>query len=251
MTALPARRPITAISGAVPDRDTRPALGSQQEVLHAPRPTPAEWARRRRAERDARRVEAAGNRAVDRLAHLGPAWHVVDWPRTDLPQTRWLDLDGAARQERAGFLAIGPGGVFAVTVADHGRARVLLAGDIVQINGRRPPYVPEARRDAERASRALSAAVGHTVPVVPVLTFVGSGVLSVHGLPKGCLVAGHRELDRLLVSGGARISPTTARKLSEVAGHPATWLNAPYRSPADYRWFPDGRTAADKRATPR
>jgi hypothetical protein len=55
------------------------------------------------------------------------------------------------------------------------------------------------------------------VPVTPVLAFVGSGVISVHGLPKDCLVATHRELDRLLIAGGARISPATASKLSAVA----------------------------------
>jgi hypothetical protein len=41
----------------------------------------------------------------------------------------------------------------------------------VQINGKRPPYVAEARRDAKRASKALSEAVGLPIPVSPVLTF--------------------------------------------------------------------------------
>jgi hypothetical protein len=190
-------------------------------------------------------VEAAGARALTRLDHLGPAWHVVDWPRTDTPAVL-LDIEGRTRDERAGFLAIGPSGIFAVTVADHGRARVMIAGDVVQINGKRPAYFAEARRDAKRASKALSAAVGLTVPVTPVLTFVGSGQISVYGLPKDCLVATHRELDRLLVAGGQKITPATAEKLSKVARHPSTWLNAPYRSAANYRWYEDGRTAADK-----
>jgi hypothetical protein len=210
-----------------------------------------EWARRRRAERDARRIEAAGARAVNQLDHLGPSWHVIDWPRTDLPEAHPLDLDRGAGAERAGFLAIGPSGLFAVAIADHGRARVMVAGDVVQINGKRPGYVTEARRDAKRASKALSAAVGLTVPVTPVLTFVGSGVISVYGLPKDCLVATHRELDRLLIAGGSRISAATAEKLSRVAQAPSTWLNAAYRSAADYRWYEDGRTAADKRSTHR
>jgi hypothetical protein len=207
-----------------------------------------EWARRRRAERDARRLEAAGARALTRLDRLGPAWHIVDWPRTDLSHG-YYEPDPA--DNRAGFLAIGPGGVYAVTVADHGRARVLIAGDVVQINGRRPAFVTEARRDAKRAAKAMSAAVGLTVPVTPVLAFVGSGVISVHGLPKDCLVATHRELDRLLVAGGQKITPATAEKLSQVARHPSTWLNAPYRSAANYRWYEDGRTAADKRSARR
>nr|WP_249713885.1 hypothetical protein [Micromonospora sp. NBRC 107566] len=194
-----------------------------------------DWARRRRAERGARRQEAAGARALNRLEHLGPAWHVVEWPRAD---------DAAPDEERTGFLAIGPGGVFAVTVADHGRARVMLAGDVVQINGKRPPYVSRARRDARRAGKALTAAVGLPVPVAPVLTFVGSGVISVYGVPRDCMIATHRELDRLLIAGGARISAETAQKLSVVASHPSTWLPA---GAEDYRWYGEGRSATDKR----
>ncbi|MBO4208025.1 hypothetical protein, partial [Micromonospora echinofusca] len=212
--------------------------------------TPLEWARRRRAERGARRVEAAGARAIGQLDHLGPSWHVVEWPRTD-PDAQLLDLDRSGQHDRAGFLAIGPSGLFAVTIADHGRSRVLVAGDVVQINGKRPAYVAEARRDAKRASKALTAAVGMPIPVTPVLTFVGSGDISVYGLPKDCLVATHRELDRLLVAGGNRISPATAEKLSRVAQHPSTWMNGSYRPAADYRWYEDGRTAADKRASHR
>jgi hypothetical protein len=217
-------------------------------VIPAVRPGPVEWARRRRAERDARRLEAAGARALTRLDRLGPAWHIVDWPRTDPARQHWYD---ETPDDRAGFLAIGPGGVFAVTVADHGRARVLIAGDVVQINGKRPPYVCEARRDARRAGKAMSDAVGLAVPVAPVLAFVGSGVISVHGLPKDCLVATHRELDRLLIAGGARISATTAAKLTAVASQATTWMNPAYRGTEDYRWYDGARTATDKRATRR
>ena len=238
-SARPAALPAPGKALAAPDR--RPELlpvPSEQ-----PRITAVDWMRRRRADRDARRLEAAGNRALTRLDRLGPNWHIVDWPRAE--SSTYAEPDPA--DDRAGFLAIGPGGVYAVTVADHGRARVLIAGDVVQINGKRPAYIAEARREARRAGKALSAAVGLSVPVTPVLTFVGSGVISVHGLPKEVLVATDKELDRLLIAGGARISPATASKLSAVANNPSTWANAPYRPAGDYRWYGDGQTAADKR----
>ncbi|GGQ45162.1 hypothetical protein GCM10010166_12180 [Couchioplanes caeruleus subsp. azureus] len=245
VTVFPARPALP-----VPHRPHPPALDPRHTIppaaLEPVRPSPVEWARRRRAEREARRLEAAGARALTRLDRLGPAWHIVDWPRTDSPGYEHDPSD-----DRAGFLAIGPGGVYAVTVADHGRARVLIAGDVVQINGKRPAYVAEARRDARRAGRAMSSAVGLTVPVTPVLAFVGSGVISVHGLPKDCLVATHKELDRLLIAGGARISPATAGKLSAVAQHPGTWANAPYGPAGDYRWYTGDQTAADKRSAHR
>lgn len=247
MTVFHERRVLPAQRALPRQAEARPMEESPPGTLEAIRPSPMEWARRRRAERGARRIEAAGARALHRLDHLGPAWHVVNWPRTDSPD-HVLGLDTVGRGERAGFLAIGPSGLFAVTVVDHGRSRVLVAGDVVQINGKRPPYVAEARRDAKRASKAMSAAIGHTIPVAPVLTFVGSGVISVYGLPKECMVTTHRELDRLLIAGGTRISAATAEKLSQVARHSGTWVNAPYRQAADYRWYGADRTAADKPA---
>ncbi|MFI2661964.1 hypothetical protein [Micromonospora carbonacea] len=246
MTVFPARRAAPTARALPPVSVPHPGADASG-VLDPTRPSPLEWARRRRAERGARRLEAAGARALGRLDHLGPGWHVVEWPRTD---TTDLLLD-PAQDDRAGFLAIGPGGLFAVTIADHGRARVLVAGDVVQINGKRPPYVAEARRDAKRASKVLSQAVGLAIPVTPVLTFVGSGVISVYGLPKDCLMATHRELDRLLVAGGNRITPATAEKLARVAQHPGTWMNGTYRPAGDYRWYDGGRTAADKPANRR
>jgi hypothetical protein len=246
MTVFPARRPLIAASERTPV--PVPAQPDTWLEAYPARPGPTEWARRRRAEKEARRLELAGNRAIARVEQLGPAWHALDWPRAALATPAEREIIGSPRREQAGFLAIGPGGVFAVTVADHGRTRVLVAGDVVQINGRRPPYIAEARREAKLAGKALSRAVGHTVPVVPLLTFVGSGVISVYGLPQDCLVAAYQDLDRLLMAGGSRISPQTAEKLSAVARHPSTWLNgSAYRSSADrYRWYGPGESATQR-----
>ncbi|MPZ27395.1 MAG: hypothetical protein GEV12_13530 [Micromonosporaceae bacterium] len=194
-----------------------------------------DWARQRLAGRDTRKLSAAGQRATHQLEHLGPAWQVVEWP---------VAVTAGRDQDNTGFLAIGPGGVYSVTVVDHGRQRVMVAGDVVQIHGRRPPYIAQARRSAKRVSDALSAVVGTKVPVVPVLTFVGSGAISAHGLPTGCLAVVHRELDRLLLAAGNKISADTARKLADVASHPATWGDR-------YRWYPDNQTASDNRTAQR
>lgn len=223
-------------------------------LIEASRPTPLEWARRRREERESRRVAAANQRAAHRFAPL-PDWHVVDVPRP----LAWGQTDRQLA-DNASFLAIGPGGVFAVTVADHGRARVLLAGDVVQVNGRRPPYIAEARREAKRTAVALSKAVGSTVPVVPVLVLVGNGPVSYYGLPKDCLVSTYRELARVLSARGDRITPSTAAKLSAVARHPTTWgittqPNSVSRLGQEeaemYSWYPAEGLSADKRSTQR
>jgi hypothetical protein len=143
-----------------------------------------------------------------------------------------------------GFLAIGPGGVFSVSVAQHGRYRVMIAGDIVQVDGRRPAYVPQARRDARKVGKALSAAIGQDIKVFPVLAFVGSGTVSVNGLPKDCVITSYRELEKVLTSTGQRISAATAGKLSQVARNPWTWTDV-----SGYRWYPDGATTGDKGTT--
>lgn len=221
------RTPEPSPYGAVGSlRGASPGLGSPRSAL--------EWARKRLTSRSYRRLSAAGQRAEHRLGQLGPAWRVVEWPSEAV----------LADPEHTGFLAIGPGGVYAVTVVDQGRQRVMLAGDVVQIKGRRPPYVQRARKAAKKVSDLLTAAVGTKVPVVAVLTFVGSGSISAQGLPTGCLVVAHRELDRLLLAAGNKISAETARKLADVASHPATWADR-------YRWYPDGQTASDNRTSRR
>lgn len=204
-------------------------------LLEAAKPSPLDWRRRRRAEKEARRHALAGQRAATRLDPW-PDWHVVEIPRVESEHD-----DRESGPERAGFLAIGPGGVYAVSVLDHGRARVLLAGDVVQISGKRPPAIAEARRDAKRASAALTRAVGSKVRVVPVLALVGTGPVTNYGLPKDCLVTTYQELDRVLAYRRERITPSTAAKLSAVARHPGTWGAAD-----QYRWYPEGTAAGQK-----
>jgi hypothetical protein len=159
--------------------------------------------RRRRDARAKRRTLERRQRVVHRVEMLGPQWHIVDY-----------------HPEDPDFLAIGPGGIFQVTVADHGRARVELAGDVVQVNGRRPPYVALAKRDAARISEQMSVAAGRRIPVVPVVAFLGSGEVVYYGQPPdGCVMTTYRDLGRALNAHGSRITETTIRKLLIVAAH--------------------------------
>jgi hypothetical protein len=201
----------------------------------APRFQPTQWARRMREEQIVRRMAAAEDRTADRLS---AEWHVIE-----TPNSRPIDTT-SKNPPLAGFLAIGPGGIFSVSIAQHGRSRVLIAGDVVQINGRRPSYVSQARKDAKRAQKALSGAIGREIKVFPVLAFVGNGPISVNGLPKDCVVTTYRELDKVLAATGRRISPATADKLSQVARNPSIWPEA-----TPYKWYPEGATSGDKDTT--
>src|SRR5687767_9196536 len=97
-------------------------------LVDASRLSPLDWVRQRR-------VDAAHAKAAHQMESLGRDWRVVD-----LQETGGKPMS---------FLAFGPGGVFAVTVKDHGRSKVSFAGDVVQIDGRRPRYVAEARDNAK------------------------------------------------------------------------------------------------------
>jgi hypothetical protein len=206
----------------------------REGFLDAARPSTLERLRTRRATRELRKSSAAHDRIMRRLEALGPDWRVVD-------------LHSAAGADPMSFLMMGPGGVFAVTVKDHGRRKVSFAGDVVQIDGRRPKYVQQARENARRVSEALSRTAGVAVPVLPVLAFAGSGLITFYGVPKGCLVSAYQELERVLKARGNRLARRTVDKLDVLARHPATWLNNHYADLAQrYRWDKDDIRAADR-----
>jgi len=192
------------------------------------RSTSISWVKRRREDRDLRRAELARGRTAHRLARLGEAWKVLDVSELGInnPDT---------------FLAIGPGGVFSVSVKPQGRTRVRLAGDVVQIEGKRHTYVAEARKVAKSASDAISATAAQRVPVTPIIAFAGTGLIDVHGLPKGVVVTSHRELDHLLTAYGERISHSTVNKLYAIARHPVTWVANDAVEPqiSTYTWYSD------------
>ena len=155
----PPMRVHSATSRSSSPLSSTPLPVTSAPAVPAPR-SPRDWVRQwfgGRGGSNPTRLTSAEQRASHRLAQLGSAWQVVPWGRS-------------RQRDHEGFLAVGPGGVFAVTVVDQGRHRVMMAGDVVQIHGRRPPLVSRARRAARRASEALTAAVGAKVPVVPVLT---------------------------------------------------------------------------------
>ena len=184
---------------------SHPPAGHPTEAAPVPqqaRPEPAGgWLTRRLTERAKRKALTGRQRVVHRVEMLGPDWRIVDY-----------------HPEDPDFLAIGPGGVFQVTVCDHGRSRVQLAGDVVQVDGQRPPYVALARRDAGRISEQMTRAAGRRIPVIPVVAFLGSGEIVYYGRPPdGCIVTTYHDLGRALRAHGNRVSTVTIDKLVEIA----------------------------------
>src|SRR4051795_2727414 len=69
-------------------------------------------------------------------------------------------------------LLIGPPGVFTINTKTHPGKRVWAHSTVITIDQRRTRYAEAARSEADRAARALSAAVGVRVQVFPVISVV-------------------------------------------------------------------------------
>jgi hypothetical protein len=178
-----------------------PRTGHPTSRAAASRPSLGGWWKDRREERAQRRTAAGLRRVTQQVEQLGPQWRIVDYHADD-----------------PDFLAIGPGGIFQVTVCDHGRSKVMLAGDVVQVDGRRPPYVALARRDAARISGQMSRIVGRRIPVIPVVAFLGTGEIVYYGLPpERCVVTTLQDLRRALGAHGNRLAQPTIEKLTRLA----------------------------------
>lgn len=104
------------------------------------------------------RVGAKGEQTVAaQLDGLGDRWTVLH------------DVPVGERGANIDHVVIGPPGVFTVNSKWHAGKSVWVGGSTVLIDGRREPYVPKSRHEAERASRLLSAAYGEPVPVVGIV----------------------------------------------------------------------------------
>src|SRR4029450_10955076 len=140
-------KPTAAHQASTHPTPSHPDTGHPVGRAAVPQAEPSQastgFVRRRLEARAKRRVLAGRQRVVHGVEMLGPQWHIVDY-----------------HPEDPDFLAIGPGGIFQVTVADHGRAKVELAGDGVQVDVRRPPYVALARAAARRMPQRADGPAG-------------------------------------------------------------------------------------------
>src|SRR5436189_262718 len=99
-----------------------------------------------------------------------------------------------------------------------------------------PAITPEVEPEAN--PEVLDARL--SVPVTPVLAFAGSGIIAVHGVPRGVIITSYNELSRVLNSRGRRLAQSTVDKLYSLATNPSTWMNPPYVPLAErYKWYPE------------
>lgn len=104
------------------------------------------------------RVGAKGEETVAKeLGRLGDGWTVVH------------DIPVGDRGSNIDHVVVGPPGVFTVNSKWHAGKDVWVGGDTVMVGGHRQPYVRNARHEAARASKLLSAVYGEPVPVTGIV----------------------------------------------------------------------------------
>lgn len=165
-----------------------------------------------RTEEGAFRIGAQGESAVAaRLATLdGSRWRVIH----SVPVGRdRSDID---------HVVIGPPGVFTVNTKHHPGGLVWVGGPRVTVNGRSTWYVRNARFEAGRASRLLTAACGFPVPVRAVIAVVGARLV-VRRQPGGADVVDARALAGWLCRLAPQLGPGAVAAVFESARRASTW----------------------------
>ena len=129
------------------------------------------------------RVGAKGEEKVAKeLAKLGPDWRVLHAVEVG---THGSDID---------HVVIGPPGVFTLNAKRHPNAKAWVGEHAVRVNGRPTHYLRNARFEAKRASKLLTAACGFGVIVRSVVVFVDLTEFDVKKQPADVHIATRRRL---------------------------------------------------------
>jgi nuclease-like protein len=99
------------------------------------------------------------------LKSLGPQWTVLHAVPTGSDSS---DID---------HVAIGPGGIFAISTKDHTGQRVWVGDDSLLVNGHRTNHIANARFDAASAEKLFHSTAENPVKVTPVIAIVDPGSL--------------------------------------------------------------------------
>jgi hypothetical protein len=143
--------------------------------------------------------------------------------------TGWKALDLGellGSMEKDLYLAIGPAGIYTVSVKDQPRDTVAFGSDVIQIRGVRDyDSIPRARAHAELVSRMLGAAVGAgNLRVHGIVAYRKASVLRLGEDPKGVSVVAAQDLAAALGRQGPIMAQRTADKLVMYAANPNIWV---------------------------
>lgn len=148
---------------------------------------------------------------LERLVARDPRWQVLH----SIPvSATGADID---------HLVVGPAGAYTINTKHHPGARIWVYHDAVRVNGTRVPYVRNARYEAARATRALSAACGKVVPVAGLVVPVGARAVEVKAQPKDVTVVPRRQIANWLDSQPAALNEAGIAFIVAAARRHSTW----------------------------
>lgn len=139
---------------------------------------------------------------------------------------RWQSLHALPVGDRGSdidHLVIGPGGVFSLNAKHHPGSKIWVGGNTLMVNGRRLPYVRNARFEAQRASRLLSETCGFPVFVRGVVVPVGADDVTIKTPPKDVSVVNRMQLVRWLRSQPDLLTADQTRTIFAAARRSTTW----------------------------
>lgn len=141
---------------------------------------------------------------------------------------RWRFLHAIPVGDRGSdidHLLIGPGGIFTVNAKNHPGAKIWVGGNTFMVNGHRQPYIRNARYEAERAAKLLTAACGFPVHVQGLIVTVNAQDVVIKSEPDGVNVTWRNNLDKWLLRHGDIHTPGTLDAIYEAARRSTTWRN--------------------------
>jgi hypothetical protein len=155
------------------------------------------------------RGEALVGRRLERLERRG--WRVLH--AIALPSG--ADID---------HVVIGPAGVFTVNTKFHADARITVGTHVVWVNGFKQPYLRNSLHEAAGAQRRLSAALGFSVTVDPVLAFLGAQSIAMRDAPPDVIIASGETVDRTLRGFSSVLDAGVREQIYAAARREGTWL---------------------------
>lgn len=142
-----------------------------------------------------------------------------------LPRSEWHvfhDIAIGTGGANVDHLVVGPAGVFTLNAKRVG-GKVWVAGGTFLCNGHQRNYVPAARREADRASRCLTRALGRPVRVRGLVVLV-CDELTIKRQPDDVSVVSRRSIDRWLRRQPVLLDRRVAFELATAASDPAIWV---------------------------
>ncbi|GAA2035797.1 hypothetical protein GCM10009819_20400 [Agromyces tropicus] len=180
-------------------------------------------------------VGALGELEVARhLGRLGPGWYVLHSVPVGAGSS---DLD---------HVVIGPPGVFTVNTKHHRGQDVWIGAKRILVAGQRTDHLRNARYEAKRTSKLLSAAARMLVDVTPVIAIVGARRMTVRELPYDVAVLRDTDLVRWLHLRPAILTPEQVQHVAMVAALPVSWKRLPPAESADHAAFDRLRRDVDR-----